>query len=105
MHFFIKTLSPGDSLLSSKIVSLMGRCCIPQLSSYFIYREPEYLQYFTKLINNSTEAVFYAEKPDTAEIIGATILSLKMIVSGLITSASMRSTAPMTLVFTFLKKL
>lgn len=55
----------------------MGRCCIPQLSSYFIYREPEYLQYFTKLINNSTEAVFYAEKPDTAEIIGAAHFKLK----------------------------
>lgn len=71
MHFFIKKLKPGDTLLSAKIVSLMGRCCIPQLSSYFIYREPEYLQYFTKLIHSSTEAVFYAEEPDTAEILGA----------------------------------
>lgn len=71
MHITVKTLTHKDISLSAEIASLLGRSCIPQLSSYLIYQDRGYLQYFSKLLKGAADAVFYAEIPDTGKIAGA----------------------------------
>lgn len=70
MEYPIKKLSPSEDIFISQIVTLLTEAYNPKLSSYFIYRDLVYQQYFKKLLSGNSDIVFYSEMPDTGEFIG-----------------------------------
>lgn len=73
----IKELTSSDETVINSIHLLLKKHYDNEVSSYSIYKDPNYMYFFKTLINNVVDRIFYSIDPDTLAFLGFVHFKIK----------------------------